>query len=42
VVTVMGRYDFGTLDELDAFVFLISHSLSLEGGLLFLRELQRM
>jgi hypothetical protein len=38
----MGQYDFGILDELDAFVFLISHVLSLEGGLLFLKELQRM
>uniref|UniRef100_A0A0A8ZE24 Uncharacterized protein n=1 Tax=Arundo donax TaxID=35708 RepID=A0A0A8ZE24_ARUDO len=34
----MEQYVFGTLDELDAFVFWISHGLSLEGGLLFWKD----
>jgi len=42
VVAVMGQYVSGTSGELDAFVFLINHSLSSEGDLLFLKTQQRM
>jgi len=42
VVAATGQSVSGTSGELDAFVFLINHSLSLEGGLLFLKAQQRM